>query len=311
MSKPPFLELPAGARAYRLETARGAFAVHDCGTPERGTALLLPGFTGSKEDFIGLLEPLASAGFRAVAADGRGQYETGGPPDEGAYAQDELARDALALAGALAAEGPQPQASPRPRASPLPHLLGHSLGGLVARAAALRAPSRFASLTVMSCGPGAVSPSQRRRVELLLGALPVLGMEEIWQAMRELDQSPGAAGQAPYSAAEEAATPPDVEEFLHRRWLTNVPAQLAVTARQLLTEPDRTEELAALDLPLHLVSGSVDDAWPVPSLDAMAERLGARRTTIAGTGHSPNAERPDETARALAAFWTSLGSCPR
>ncbi|MFG3252817.1 alpha/beta fold hydrolase [Streptomyces sp. NPDC048172] len=300
MSKPPFLELPPGARAYRLETARGAFAVHDCGAPERGTALLLPGFTGSKEDFVGLLEPLASAGFRVVAADGRGQYETGGPSDEGAYAQDELARDTLALADALGAEGE----------GPLPHLLGHSLGGLVARAAVLRAPARFASLTLMSCGPGAVAPSQQRRVNLLLGALPVLGMEEIWQAMRELDQSLGETGEAPYSAAEEAATPPDVEAFLHRRWLANVPAQIAVTARQLLAEPDRTEELAALELPLHLVSGSVDDAWPVPLLDAMAERLGARRTTVEDTGHSPNAERPEATARALAGFWGAVSPSP-
>ena len=298
MSKPPFLALPPGARTYRLETARGTFAVLDGGTPERGTALLLPGFTGSKEDFLGLLEPLAAAGFRTVAADGRGQYETGGPRAEGAYAQDELARDALALAEALAGDGP------------VPHLLGHSLGGLVARAAALRDPACFASLTLLSSGPAAVSPSQRRRVELLLSVLPVMGMEEIWQAMRELDQSPGEAGEAPYSAADEESTPPEIEEFLHRRWLANVPEQLAAGGRQLVGEPDRTEELAALDLPVHLVSGSADDAWPVPLLDAMARRLGARRTTVEGTGHSPNSERPVETARVLAGFWASLSPCP-
>ncbi|NGO70037.1 alpha/beta fold hydrolase [Streptomyces boncukensis] len=313
MSRPPFLDLPAGARAYRLSTARGEFAVQECGAPERGTALLLPGFTGSKEDFIGLLAPLADAGFRAVAVDPRGQYETGGPDSEQAYAQSELALDALALAGALTTAG-EPGAAATVPGSP-PHLLGHSLGGLVARAAALRAPERFASLTLMSCGPAAVSASQQQRVTLLLSALGSMSMEAVWQAMRELDQSPAEAGQAPYpdGAGPDgpgARVPPDIDAFLRRRWLANVPAQLVAGGRQLIGEPDRTDELAALPLPVHVVSGSVDDAWPVPQLDAMALRLGARRSAVPGTGHSPNAERPRTTAEALTAFWRELSPCP-
>jgi pimeloyl-ACP methyl ester carboxylesterase len=38
--------------------------------------LLVPGYTGSKEDFLPLLRPLARAGFRAVAMDQRGQFES-------------------------------------------------------------------------------------------------------------------------------------------------------------------------------------------------------------------------------------------
>src|SRR4051812_2297884 len=98
MSRPPFLTLPAGVRAYRLRTGLGEFAVHDArpGRVPRGTVVLVPGFTGSKEDFIALLEPVAAAGYRAVAIDGRGQYESPGPRDEAAYAQGALARDLLA-----------------------------------------------------------------------------------------------------------------------------------------------------------------------------------------------------------------------
>ncbi|GEB52195.1 alpha/beta fold hydrolase [Streptomyces cacaoi] len=302
MSRPPFLTLPPCARAYRLATERGEFAVHDtgdggaAGPGARPVALLLPGFTGSKEDFIGLLEPLDAAGFRVVAVDGRGQFESGGPRAEAAYAQEELARDVRALAAALGAG-----AGGRPV-----HLLGHSLGGLVARAAVLLGPEPFASLTVLSSGPGAVSASQQHRVELLLGALSSMGMAQVWEAMRALDQSPGAAGQAPYSEAEAAGTPAEVEEFLRRRWLSTVPEQLVATGRQLREEPDRVTELAGLALPFHVVSGAEDDAWPVPQLDAMARRLGARRTVVPGTGHSPNAERPGETARALAGFWRTV-----
>lgn len=336
MSKPPFLELPPGVRAYRLETTRGEFAVHDAGTAERGTALLLPGFTGSKEDFIGLLQPLTEAGFRVVAVDQRGQYETSGPRAEAAYAQAELARDVHSVARALGQDQPGTGAAGAKGPRPL-HLLGHSLGGLVARAAVLRDPAPFSSLTLMSSGPAAVAPSQRQRVEMLLAALPALGMEAIWQAMRELDQSPGEAGEAPWpdakgpedaedaegaevsqaprdaedpGSATEVGTPSAVDAFLHRRWLAGVPEQLSATGRQLLSEPDRVGELAALDVAVHVVSGAVDDAWPVPWLDDMAVRLGARRTVVAGAGHSPNAERPHATARALADFWSSLSPCP-
>ncbi|WP_326688112.1 alpha/beta hydrolase [Streptomyces sp. NBC_01795] len=311
MSKPPFLALPSGVRAYRLATERGEFAVHDTGparhpdavagaSADVPTALLLPGFTGSKEDFIGLLEPLARAGMRAVAVDGRGQFETGGPHDESAYAQPELARDVLAVARALGRDSDGEAGAARPL-----HLMGHSLGGLIARAAVLLEPSAFASLTVMSSGPAAVGPSQRQRVDLLLSALPTRGLEAIWQLMRELDQSVGSAGEAPYSRAEAEETTAAMDAFLRRRWLSNVPEQLMVTGRQLQTEPDRVGELAALSLPFHVVSGTADDAWPVPLLDEMALRLGARRTVVPDTGHSPNAERPQETAHALAAFWRS------
>ncbi|MES4900625.1 MULTISPECIES: alpha/beta fold hydrolase [unclassified Streptomyces] len=293
MSRPPFLTLPGCARAHRLRTARGEFAVHDA-RPEgrvRGTVLMVPGFTGSKEDFIALLEPLARAGFRVVAVDGRGQHETGGPRDEAAYAQEELARDVLAQADALGAGGAAAEGSVLP-----PHVLGHSLGGLVVRAAVMMAPDAFASLTLMSSGPGAISESQQARTKLLIDALTVTDMEHVWQAMRELD---------PPEAPEEN-TPPGVEDFLHERWLGTVPEQLMATGRQLNREPDRVAELAGVALPKHVLSGVVDYAWPVPLMDEMAERLGARRTVIPGAGHSPNAERPLPTAEALIDFWRGV-----
>lgn len=284
MSRPPILDLPPGARAHRLPTARGPFAVHTMGTPTRGTALLIPGFTGSKEDFLGLLEPLSHDGYRVVAVDGRGQYESGGPRDEAAYGQDELAADLLAVAEALKPEDPL-------------HLVGHSLGGLVSRAAVFRDRTPFASLTLLSSGPGAVCTAQQSRLKMLLGALPVMDMEDVWRAMRELD---------PPEAADEL-TPPAVAEFLHHRWLANVPEQLTATARQLLTEPDRTAELAGLTaagLPVHVLTGDSDYVWPVAEMDAMATAVGARRTVITGADHSPNAEQPQQTARALLAGWS-------
>ncbi|MCX0245890.1 alpha/beta fold hydrolase [Streptomyces drozdowiczii] len=281
MSRPPTFIPPSCARARALPTARGDFAVLDAapvGAP-RGTALLVPGYTGSKEDFIALLEPLAEAGYRVVAVDGRGQFESPGTDDLREYAQEELARDVLAQTAALGVgEGGV-------------HLLGHSLGGQLCRAAVLLDAAPFRSLTLMSSGPAEVVEAQQVKLKILGDALATMTMDAVWDAMRAFD---------PPAEAETGG------EELRRRWLLHRPAQLIATGRQLAAEPDRVAELAATGLPVHVVSGEVDDVWPVPVLDEMAVRLGARRTRIEGAEHSPNTGRPEATAAALVSFWDGL-----
>jgi pimeloyl-ACP methyl ester carboxylesterase len=144
----------------------------------------------------------------------------------------------------------------------------------------------------MSSGPAEIDPAQQQKARLLSDALSRWSMAQVWQMMRAMDPP-------------EDADTGDGED-LRRRWMLHDPAQLIATGAQLSSEPDRVDELAALPLPVHVVSGERDDVWPVPLLDRMAERLGAHRTVIEGAEHSPNTARPLETAAALVSFWKNV-----
>ena len=54
--------------------------------------LLLPGYTGSKEDFAPILDPLAAAGLTAITVDLPGQHESEGPDEEDAYTPERFGR---------------------------------------------------------------------------------------------------------------------------------------------------------------------------------------------------------------------------
>ena len=63
--------------------------------------LILHGFTGAKEDFTEWLDPLAEAGWHAVAPDHRGHGSSAKPGSEDAYSFEILADDAVRLADVL------------------------------------------------------------------------------------------------------------------------------------------------------------------------------------------------------------------
>ena len=301
MSTPKYLDLPDEVRQVTINSRRGAFAALEAqpttGVCERRPALLIPGFTGSKEDFIPVLQPLASAGRRVVAIDMRGQHQSQGAPQASGYAPDELGADITAIADAIASDHQGL------------HLVGHSLGGLVAREAALARAARIISLTLLSSGPGRITG---QRAAMLRGLLAMMAAADTTDASGSADAADGrlraTVGKifqehlAPQAKAEGA--PEQVIAFLHERMMRSSPTGLMVMGRYLLTCPDRTAELANLGRPAILVLyGENDDAWRPAVQEQMARRLGADRVCIPGAGHSPAVEAPETTASTLTAFW--------
>ena len=307
MSTPTSLELPDGVRRTTIRTARGAFAALEAapasGVCERDAALLVPGYTGSKEDFLAILDLLADDSRHVVAIDMRGQFETAGADEPGGYAAAALGADILAIMHSTGAR----------------HLVGHSYGGLIGREAVLAAAgAEFASFTLMSSGPGALTGRRARDLRAMLAALGVTGdgsdggdrrrrsdgggerpdkdalragIAELWRSHLEPEAS--AAG-----------VPGDIVAFLGRRMLGNDPDGLVLMAAHMLAAPDRTAELARLDqLPMLVIYGENDNSWSPAAQENMARRLGARRLCIPAAVHSPAVEAPATTASALTQFW--------
>lgn len=285
MSTPRFLTLPPAARRVDVETSRGRFAALEAmpgaGVCDRLPALLVPGYTGSKEDFLSILQTLCAAGRRVLAVDMRGQYETPGPDDPHAYECTALGADVAALCTELGGRV---------------HLLGHSFGGLVTRETVLADEASLASFTLMSSGPSAITGDREAEARRLLTALgegtgPVT-VASLWESVLE-----------PRAVADGVSA--EIVAFLRRRMLANSTPGLIQMGRELLGCPDRVEELAKTEVPKLVLYGENDDGWETRAQAAMAGKLGAAKVVIPGAAHSPAVDAPETTASALTSFWNA------
>lgn len=265
-------------RRVELPSTNGPVTALQAGPDDGPPVLLVPGFTGSKEDFGPILAPLADAGLRVSAVDLPGQYECPGPDDPSAYTTERLGVLVAELATGLGTAV---------------RLVGHSFGGLVCRAAVIARPRRFGSVVLMDSGPAALTGPRAERITALRPLLPRIGVAGVYAA------SEAAARAEPGYVA----PPPPLAAFLEKRFLASSPAMLTGMGDAVLAEPDRVAELAATGVRVLVLHGAGDDAW-TPAVQAeMAGRLGARRVVVADAAHSPAVENPPATVAALLAFW--------
>ena len=174
----------------------------------------------------------------------------------------------LAVADAVAAT-PRP-ARPADGSAGV-HLVGHSMGGLIAREAVLLRTGRVLSLTLLGSGPAAIGGERAASLRQLLAVLDPHegGMADDRDQLRAIVGRCGRTSLEPQ--ARRRAPTSTIIEFLCERTHRTCPIGLIVMARYLLTCPDRTDELAALTrprtaddpvLPVMVIYGENDDAWP-------------------------------------------------
>lgn len=238
-----------------------------------GDVVLVHGFTGSKEDFNLIGPLLADKGYRVLTFDNRGQHESAHSKREDGYEAGSLAQDVIELVKTFELEKP--------------HLLGHSFGGLVAQRALVESPEIFASLTIFCSGPHWIPGKED--LKALIEITKTMSMKESWDRFKD----------------ETDRLLPRYELY-KKRWTASDPRSTRTMALHLQNAQSLIEKIVSSKVPVHVVYGENDDAWPMPLQDQMAQDLSAPRTIIKDAGHCPNEDQPEETVKVLTNFWSSL-----
>ncbi|MEQ8857979.1 MAG: alpha/beta hydrolase [Pseudomonadales bacterium] len=120
----------------RIRVGELSFDAQSCGEPGAPLVLMLHGFPQTSHTWRHQLEPLAAAGYHAVAPNQRGYSADARPTNLDAYATERLVADALDMMESLGHQ----------RA----HIVGHDWGGQLSWLLAAHHPDRVESLTVLS-----------------------------------------------------------------------------------------------------------------------------------------------------------------
>jgi pyruvate dehydrogenase E2 component (dihydrolipoamide acetyltransferase) len=235
--------------------------------------LLIHGYGGDRNSWLFLQEPLA-ARHRVYALDLPGHGTSSKDVGDGS-----VGVLADAVVGVLDSIG-----------AGRAHLVGHSLGGAVAVAAATRNPRRIGSLTLIA--PSGFGP------EINAGYLR--GFADA-QTRRELKPVVGQL-----FADESLVTRQVVDDLLAYKRLDGVDEALhALLGALLLPEggtqaADATAAVAALGgaVPVTVIWGRDDRVIPAAHAEAVA---GAVRVLVDGAGHMPHMERPAAVQAAIEA----------
>jgi 2-succinyl-6-hydroxy-2,4-cyclohexadiene-1-carboxylate synthase len=181
------------------------------------------------------------------------------------------------------------------------HLVGYSMGARVALGLGARHPAKVASLVLVGLHPGLEDEVERRA-------------RRAWEEelARELETGDLARFVDAWEKLPIFATQRDLPDAVraHRRVerVAHHPAALAWSLRTLGlgAMPPAWDALAALTVPVHLVTGARDDKFNQVARRALDRAPSCLHTAVGGVGHDVGLESP----RALAAILRSVQQGP-
>lgn len=254
-----------------------------CDVSGSGPAIgLLHGFTTSGRAWADIAARLANR-FRVIAVDLPGHGRSPAPPDGYDFA---ACVDDVIAAVRRAAGGDR-----------LAALLGYSMGGRVALAAALRDPVASERLILESASPGLLSESERAERRAADEALARRIETGDWRAF--IDEW---LAQPLFASLQQI----DGETLAHSRALrlANDPAAIAAALRCLGTgsQPSYWHRLGEVRLPVLLINGAGDAKF-----DRIAARMheqlpDSRRCIVAAAGHTTHLDDPAAFTAAVLEF---------
>jgi len=164
--------------------------------------------------------------------------------------------------------------------------VGNSMGGYLALELWRRAPERIEGLALVGSRAADDSPEVRESRDQTIAFLREKGVEALWPGLSER-LLPANAPEAVVEHAREIALAQDADRLV---------AALAA----MRDRPDARPLLPGIAVPALVVRGEEDAVVPLEEAKAVADALPqGELVRLAGTGHLPPLEWPEETARVL------------
>lgn len=258
------------------------------GPADRETVLLIMGLGGQLTMWpVELCNELVARGYRAIRFDNRDvglstKFDAAGMPDmaaifgalmagkpaSAAYSLDDMAKDAVGLLDALGVQKA--------------HIVGASMGGMIAQLVAANHPERTLSLTsiMSSTGNPALPQARPEAMEVLMSpAAPAGDIEAIVARGIKAWNTIGSPG---YRTDEKTLR----EWVLRDATRSFYPVGIARQMAAIVANGDRREKLKKVKAPTVVLHGADDPLVPVEGgKDTAASIAGAELRIVPGMGH--------------------------